>query len=132
RIRRPPRSPLFPYTTLFRSPEKTSQVDQAVRSFLPPDHTVVMALDRLVASVEKTQAPATVQVQNDPPKIFVSYTPAILLDIDGEPTRAEIADTNMGFVVNSNFPLFFEKGGANYLFTGEQWLKSPILEGPWA
>src|SRR6476620_7662096 len=38
----------------------------------------------------------------------------------------------MGFVVNSNFPLFFEKGGANYLFTGEQWLKSPVLEGPWA
>ena len=113
-------------------PEKTSQMDQAVRSFLPPDHTVVMALDRLVASVEKTQAPATVQVQNDPPKIFVSYTPAILLDIDGEPTRAQIADTNMGFVVNSNFPLFFEKGGDNYLFTGEQWLKSPILEGPWA
>src|SRR5213082_1137399 len=113
-------------------PAKASQVDQAVRSFLPPGHTVVMALDRLVASVEKTQAPATVQVQNDPPKIFVSYTPAILLDIDGEPTRAEIADTNMGFVVNSNFPLFFEKGGANYLFTGEQWLKAPVLEGPWA
>src|SRR5256886_1315436 len=111
---------------------KASEVEQAVRSFLPPGHTVVMALDRLVASVEKTQAPATVQVQNDPPKIFVSYTPAILLDIDGEPTRAEIADTNMGFVVNSNFPLFFEKGGANYLFTGEQWLKSPVLEGPWA
>src|SRR6476620_8468538 len=113
-------------------PEKTSQVDQAVRSFLPPDHTVVMALDRLVASVEKTQAPPPVQVQNDPPKILVSYTPAILLDIDGEPTRAEIAGTDLGFVVNSNFPLFFEKGGANYLFTGEQWLKSPILEGPWA
>jgi hypothetical protein len=113
-------------------PEKTSQMDQAVRSFLPPNHTVVMALDRLVASVEKTQAPATVQVQNDPPKIFVSYTPAILLDIDGEPTRADIADTNLGFVVNSNFPLFFEKGGANYLFTGEQWLKAPVLEGPWA
>src|SRR5213080_1817256 len=34
-------------------PEKTSQMDQAVRSFLPPDHTVVMALDRLVATVEK-------------------------------------------------------------------------------
>src|SRR5437868_3330460 len=113
-------------------PAKASQVDQAVRSFLPPGHTVVMALDRLVASVEKTQTPVTVPVQNDPPKIFVSYTPAILLQIDGEPTRAEIADTNLGFVVNSNFPLFFEKGGANYLFTGEQWLKSPLLEGPWA
>src|SRR5947209_4757862 len=113
-------------------PAKASTIDPMVRSFLPPGHTVVMALDRLVASVEKTQAPATVQVQNDPPKIFVSYTPAILLQIDGEPTSAEIADTNLGFIVNSNFPLFFEKGGANYLFTGEQWLKAPVLEGPWA
>src|SRR5438067_7604649 len=99
-------------------PEKTSQVDQAVRSFLPPDHTAVMALDRLVASVEKTQAPATVQVQNDPPKIFVSYTPAILLEIDGEPTRAEIADTNLGFIVHSNFPPFFDTAGTNSSSTG--------------
>src|SRR5947208_3267852 len=113
-------------------PAKASQVDQAVRSFLPPGHTVVMALDRLVASVEKSQAPAPVQVQNNPPEIFVSNTPAILLNIDGEAVRADIAGTNMGFVVNSNFPLFFEKGGANYLFTGEQWLKAPVLEGPWA
>jgi len=112
-------------------PAKASQVDQAVRSFLPPGHTVVMALDRLVASVEKSQAPAPVQVQNNPPEIFVSNTPAILLNIDGEAVRADIAGTNLGFVVNSNFPLFFEKGGANYLFTGEQWLKSPVLEGPW-
>jgi len=63
--------------------------------------------------------------------LFVSNTPAILLNIDGEAVRADIAGTNLGFVVNSNFPLFFEKGGDNYLFTGEQWLKSPVLEGPW-
>src|SRR6266567_2478592 len=113
-------------------PAKASTVDQMVRSFLPPDHTVVMALDRLVASVEKTQTPAAVPVQNDPPVIFISNTPAILFNIDGEAVRADIAGTNLGFVVNSNFPLFFEKGGANYLFTGEQWLKSPVLEGPWA
>src|SRR4029077_10376421 len=114
-------------------PAKTSQVDQAVRSFLPPDHTIVMALDRLGATVEKSQqTPSTVPVQNDPPMIFVSNTPAILLNIDGEAVRADIAGTNLGFVVNSNFPLFFEKDGANYLFTGEQWLKSPVLEGPWA
>src|SRR6266536_4878554 len=75
-------------------PAKTSTVDQMVRSFLPPDHTVVMALDRLVASVEKTQTPAAVPVQNDPPAIFVSNTPAILLNVDGEAVRADIAGTN--------------------------------------
>src|SRR5438132_2998897 len=115
-------------------PAKTSQMDQAVRSFLPPGHTVVMALDRLVASVEKTQAPAAVPLQNDPPAIFVSNTPAILLNVDGEAERADIAGTNLGFVVNSNFPLFFEKESPKeyYLYTGQQWLKSASMEGGWA
>ncbi len=115
-------------------PVKASTVDQMVRSFLPPDHTVVMALDRLVASVEKTQAPAAVPVQNDPPAIFVSNTPAILLNVDGEAVRADIAGTNLGFVVNSNFPLFFEKESPKeyYLYTGQQWLKSASMEGGWA
>ena len=115
-------------------PAKTSTVDEMVRSFLPPDHTVVMALDRLVASVEKTQAPAAVPVQNDPPTIFVSNTPAILLNVDGDAEPADIAGTNLGFVVNSNFPLFFEKESPKeyYLYTGQQWLKSASMEGPWA
>ena len=114
--------------------EKKPAVDQLVRSFLPADHTVVMSLDRLVATVEKSQtAPPAVTVQNDPPLIFVSTTPAVLLQVDGEPVRADIAATNMGFVVNSNFPLFFEKEGNKefYLFTGEHWVKAGALEGPW-
>jgi len=118
-----------------QDPAKTSQMDQAVRSFLPPDHTVMMALDRLVATVEKsTQAPASVPVQNDPPAIFVSSTPAILLNVDGaEAVRADIAGTNLGFFVNSNFPLFFEKESPKnyYLYTGQQWLKSASVEGSW-
>src|SRR5450432_3518542 len=115
-------------------PAKASQIDQTVRSFLPPDHTVVMALDRLVATVEKTHAPAPVQVQNDPPMIFVSNTPSILLNVDGEAVRADIAGTNLGFVVNSNFPLFFEKESRKeyYLYTGEQWLKPASMESGWA
>jgi hypothetical protein len=115
-------------------PEKASQVDQAVRSFLPPGHTVVMALEEVVAAVEKSQAPTPVPVQNDAPVIFVSNTPAILLNIDGEAVRADIAGTNLGFVVNSNFPLFFEKesGKEYYLYTGEQWLKSASMESGWA
>ncbi len=115
--------------------EKKPDVDKLVRSFLPPDHTVVMSLDRLVATVEKSKArPPSVKVQNDPPTIFVSNTPAILLSVEGEPVRADIAGTSLGFVVNSNFPLFFEKEGAKeyYLYGGEQWLKAASLEGPWA
>ncbi len=116
-------------------PEKASKMDQVARSFLPANHTVTMSLDRLVASVAKSQTPPpTVKVQNDPPTIFVSYTPAILLNVDGEAQRADIAGTHLGFVVNSNFPLFFgtEAPKDYYLFTGELWLKSASMEGGWA
>jgi hypothetical protein len=115
-------------------PTKASEVDQAVRSFLPPNHTVVMALERLVATVEKSETPAPVEVRNDPPMIFVSNTPAILLYVDGEAVKADIPATNLGFVVNSNFPLFFEKDSekANYLYTGQQWLKGASMDGAWA
>src|SRR5204862_3616475 len=88
--------------------DQAAKVDQVVGSFLPPDKKVSISLDRLVAGVEKSKGPAKVAVQNDPPAIFVSDTPAILLQIQGEPTRADIAKTDLGFVVNSNFPLFFE------------------------
>jgi hypothetical protein len=115
-------------------PEKTAQLEQLVRGFLPQGYVVAMSLDRLVASVNKPNAAPTVKVQNDPPPIFVSYTPAILLQIDGKPTRAEIVNTDLGFVVNSNFPLFFQTDAAKdyYLYTGAQWLKSASMEGPWA
>jgi hypothetical protein len=114
---------------------KIDQANRAVRSFLPAGHTVVMSLDRLVATAQKSaQAPAGVAVQNDPPAIFVSTTPAILLNVDGaEPVRADSPETNLGFFVNSNFPLFFEKESPKeyYLYTGQQWLKSPSLESGW-
>jgi len=114
-------------------PEKAAKLEEIVRSFLPPNYLVAMSLDRLVASVNKSKAASTVQVQNDPPPIFVSYTPAILLQVDGEAKRADIAHTDLGFVVNSNFPLFFQTDATKdyYLYTGAQWLKSTSMEGPW-
>ncbi len=115
-------------------PAKAAQMDKLVRSFFPANHEVSISLDRLIASVGKKKPASTVPVQNDPPAIFVSTTPAILLHVDGEAVRADIAGTNLGFVVNSNFPLFFEKESANeyYLYTGQQWVKSASMEGPWA
>ena len=114
-------------------PEKKGPLEELVRGFLPSDYLVAMSLDRLVADVNKAKTAPSVKVQNDPPTIFVSYTPAILLQVDGEPTRANIADTDLGFIVNSNFPLFFQTDATKdyYLYTGAQWLKSASIEGPW-
>ncbi len=108
------------------------QMDQLVRTFLPPNSSVTISLDRLVASVDKSKTAATVPVRNDPPLIFVSNSPAILVQVDGEPVLGQIKNTKLQFVVNTNWPLFFNKSLSNYyLFTGKRWLTSTSLNGPW-
>lgn len=111
---------------------KTRQMDQLVRTFLPPDSSVVISLDRLVASVNKSESAPAVEVRNDPPTIFVSNRPAMLVQVDGDPVTAEIKGTNLRFIVNTNWPIFFDKSSSTYyLFAGKRWLSGASLNGPW-
>ena len=110
------------------------RLGELVRIFITKENTITISLDRLLASVEegKVSGPA-VQVKNDPPKIFVSTGPAVLLLVDGEVVRAPIEKTKLEFVVNTNWPLFFDKDGKKYsLLNGKQWLTAANLEGPWS
>lgn len=110
-----------------------AQMDQLVRTFLPPDSSVVISLDRLVASVNKSQTITSVPVRNEPPEIFVSNGPALLLQVDGQPVLADIKDTKLQFVVNTSWPLFLNASQSTYyLFTGKQWLAAASMNGPWA
>ena len=109
-----------------------AKMNQLARTFLAPDKTVTISLDRLVASVEKPQAPTGVQVDNAPPEIFVSDGPAILVQVEGEPVFAKIQGSGLEFVVNTNWPLFRDDASsALYLFDGQGWLTAPKLDGPW-
>ena len=112
------------------SPSETEPLDRLVRTFLPP--TVNVSLHRLVASVPKKESVPGVQLRNDPPVIFVSYKPAILLDVDGRPVRAPVRKTSLEYVVNTHWPLFFDPGGSMfYLLVDRQWLKAATPDGPW-
>lgn len=109
-----------------------AQMDQLVRTFLPPGASVIVSLDRLIAAASKPAAPHTVDVRNEPPAIFVSNRPSMLLQFDGEPVLADIKDTHMQFAVNTNWPVFLDKSVSSYyLFTGKRWLTSSSLNGPW-
>src|SRR5439155_3684869 len=76
-------------STYFPSLDQTAKekMDQLFKTFVPP--TLSVSLHRLIASVPKQEAPARVQLNNDPPKIFVGYRPSILLSVDGEPALSE-------------------------------------------
>ena len=62
-----------------------------------------MALDSLETSLAASQTvkPSGIQVRNDPPKIIVSYGPALLVPIDGTPVLKPIPNTNLQRVINT-------------------------------
>jgi len=112
-------------------PATKEKMDQLFKTFVPP--TISISLHRLIASVPMPQAPAGVQLNNDPPKIFVGYRPSILLSVDGEPALSEVPKTNLKFVVNTQWPLFFDKENSSYYIpVGQQWLTATSLDGQWS
>jgi len=118
--------------TYFPSLDKATadKMEQAFKSFVPS--TLQISLYNLIASTPKKEPPAGVQLSNDPPKIFVGYRPSILLSVNGEPNLTVVPNTNLQFVVNTEWPLFYDESGSTYyLAVGQQWLTSSHLEGPW-
>jgi hypothetical protein len=107
------------------------KMEQLFKSFVPS--TVSISLHRLIASTPMEKAPAGVQLNNDPPKIFVGYRPSILLSVDGEPALSEVPKTNLKFVVNTQWPLFFDgENSSYYIPVGQQWLTATSLDGQWS
>src|SRR5947207_8556778 len=106
-------------------------MDKLYKTFIPS--TFSISLHNLIASTPKKEPPAGVQLNNDPPKIFVGYRPSILLSVNGEPVLSVVPNTNLQFVVNTQWPLFFDESGSTYyLAVGQQWLTAKKLDGPWS
>ena len=119
--------------TYFPSLDKATaeKMEESFKTFVPS--TFSISLHSLIASTPKKEAPAGAQLSNDPPKIFVGYRPSILLSVNGEPVLSEVPNTNLKFVVNTQWPLFFDSGNSTYyLAVGQQWLASNSLESQWS
>src|SRR5947207_8746643 len=119
--------------TYFPSLDKATaeKMEQLFKTFVPP--TFSISLHNLIASTPKKEVPAGVQLNNEPPKIFVGFQPSILLSVNGEPVLSVVPNTNLQFVVNTQWPLFFDESGSTYyLAVGQQWLTAKKLDGPWS
>src|SRR5262245_18358153 len=115
--------------TYFPSLDKATAVkmEQLFKSFVPS--TFSISLFYLIEFTPKKEAPAGVQLNNEPPKIFVGYRPSILVSVNGEPVLSEVPNTNLKFVVNTQWPLFFDQGSSTYyLAVGQQWLTATTLD----
>jgi hypothetical protein len=114
--------------------EQVREVVEEITKTIPAEGRVI-ALDRVLASVDKSQiVPRNVEgVKADPPAIFFSETPALLVNLDGEPIWSPIAENDLKFVVNTNWDLF-EHGPTKtfYLRNEDAWLKAGDIKGPWS
>jgi hypothetical protein len=110
--------------------EVTAEIDKAL-----PDDERVIALDRVLANLDKSQVvPKNVEgIKADPPTIFFSKTPAVIVNVDGEPIWSPIKDNDLKYAVNTNWDLF-QHGPTNtyYLRNNDSWLKATDVKGPWS
>src|SRR5262249_45667966 len=83
--------------------------------------------------LEKGKTEGTpVAVKTDPPQIFYSAKPAILLMVDGKPVLTKIEKTDLEYVVNTNWNLIFDEDKKTYYLAHQKgWLSSKELKGPW-
>ncbi len=94
----------------------------------------IVSLDRLEASLAAsgTAKPAGIPVDNTPPTILVSYSPAILVMIDGNPVLRPVPGTQFERVINTRALILRQQGSSTfYLHVYDGWLSAGTLDQPW-
>jgi hypothetical protein len=113
--------------------ERVAEIAAAVEKAIPADEPII-ALDRVLANVDKSGIAVknTEGVKADPPPVFYSTTPAVIVNLDGEPIWSPIKDNDLKFAVNTNWDLFQHGPTATYYLRNEgSWLKAKDVAGPW-
>jgi len=99
-----------------------------------PEGDMVIGLDRVLARLDKSQIiPKNIEsVKADAPTIFYSTTPAVLMNVDGDPIWSPIMNNDLKFAVNTNWDLFQDTpANALYLRYNNSWLTATDVKGPW-
>ncbi len=113
--------------------EQIREVVAAIEGALPDDERVI-ALDRVLVNLDKSQI-VTRNVEGikaDPPTIFFSKAPAVIVNLDGEPVWSPIKGNDLKFAVNTNWDLFQHAPSSTlYLRHNDAWLKATDVKGPW-
>ena len=116
------------------SKEQVREVVAAIEKVMSDEERVI-ALDRVLANIDKSQiVPKNVEgIKADPPAIFFSTTPAVMVNIDSEPIWSPIKENDLKYAVNTNWDLFQHvPTNTYYLRNDATWLKAADVKGPWA
>jgi hypothetical protein len=124
----------FNFPTLSR--DQSQKVAAELERAMPATERVI-SLDRVLAGINKStirpNSRDAAGIKADPPKIFHSTKPAVLVIFDGQPIWSPIREVDLKYAVNTNWD-FFEQPSSKtfYLRDDKSWLKATDLKGPWA
>ncbi len=109
--------------------EQTREVLDEIRKSLPEEN-VLISLDRILAAVDTSQITAKgIKVNTEPPPIFYSKKPAILVQFDGDPIMNPITGTGLSYAVNTNWDVFLDTGTKiHYLRKDAYWLQTKDMK----
>jgi hypothetical protein len=97
-----------------------------------PSTTEKISLDRLQAFLSVEQVTTkTVAVKNAPPQILVSYKPAVLFSVNGDPVLRTVSGTSYQRVMNTGALILYAASGDIYLHLYDGWMVANALsKGP--
>ena len=114
------------------APEKTSAYQGALQSHVAQKGEVI-ALDRVLTDLAANHAgtaPSGYVVKNDPPKIFFTTNPALLVLIDGAPVLRAVEGTELQRVINTRVLVVNDsRSGKFYLRVLDGWLETDNITG---
>ena len=98
-----------------------------------PHWDLSLSLTGLKASLQPAGEGPDANYRNDPPKIIVVDSPAILLLLDGEPRLQNVGSGGLQQVVNTALPVIFDSKRKQYWFYGSSvWFTTnDLLRGNW-
>lgn len=115
------------------APAQAAPLQAMVLEILPSRSSIDVPLASVLASTHDSVKPPTVAVNMQPPPIFHSDVPAIMVIYAGQPQFKPVTGASLMFAVNTNWPVFLDDGSSQYyLLVGQSWLTAPDpLKGPW-
>jgi hypothetical protein len=118
------------------SPTEVERLKKIMLEALPDEQPMTIALDRVFALVQagkKEKPREAAEINLDPPPIYASESPAVLVMLAGKPRFERVEGTGLMFAANTNWDLFLETAsGLYYLLNGDHWLTTgDLLKGKW-
>jgi hypothetical protein len=108
-------------------------LDAFVKANLHLEGAPAVPLAMVLASLPRSERPHTVPLRTNPPVIYVSQRPAVLIVFDGKPRFAPIAGTSLTSAVNTNWEIIHDPATAlYYVHARSGWYASPGANGPFA